>query len=796
MLRFLPRNQLPPDPETLAALHPYRGVMARLLHARGITDAAQAERFLHPAQEHLHDPWKMHGMEQAVHLIAAAKEKRISAVVYGDYDVDGMCAAALLTDALRRYGLEATPHIPLREEGYGLNMAAAERLAQEYGLLITVDLGITNHEEVARAKELDMTVIVTDHHQLPLADSPADAVLSPLLSDYPCPKLCGAGVAFKLAQALLGPKDASQYLDLAALATVADIVPLTDENRALVALGLPVIEARKREGMRALLAVSGSGEKIDSETLGFQLGPRLNAAGRLSDANQGVRLMMTNDPREADAIAQALNTLNTRRKAMENEVLAQADIQAQAHDFVQERALIVRGKGWHVGVIGLAAGRLCQRYGCPTAALSEEDGVLRGSLRSVPGVNIHKCLQACDDLLLRYGGHEQAAGVTLASENYDAFCQRLQKAVRHAACEDAFIPSQEYDLSLSFADISETLAQELSLLAPFGLGNPSPLFLAQAVQLERRRACGADGSHLQLTLREAGRVLDGIAFGKGKMAPLLPDRVDAVFSLRLDTFRGVTTVKCDVKALSAAQDAAMDALHHTREDDFEQSLLAGLEEVQAQLTKAGKSPLLPEINMVMDFSSLPAPSRGVLYVARTRETAERLLQQFLGPAGDGSPLELAYATPHDPLCFATLLLLPKLSAVKGRWRQVFLLDGEMIPGEAALWQEQLSQAQITVCSQSPALQALAAGIDPGDEAYRRLYRLLRKSAFATLPQTAEAAGLTPAQTRAGLLAFAQLSLITFTENPFGYALLPPAPCELSQSKVLRALREMAHGKVV
>ncbi len=816
MLRFLPRMPQAPAPQALTALRPYTGVLAQLLYARGIGDAQQAERFLHPQLSHLHDPFRMTHMQETVALITAAREAKLPTVVYGDYDVDGMCAAALLSDALKAYGLDVEVYTPLREEGYGLNTGAVTRLAEKYKLLITVDLGITNHAEVLLAQELGMTVIVTDHHQLALEDSPADAVLSPLVGDYPCPRLCGTGVAFKLAQALLGLDKAQAYLDLAALATVADIVPLTDENRTLVALGLPVIASRKREGLRALLAVSNAGETIASDTLGFQLGPRLNAAGRLGDAAQGVRLLLAQDPAEADALAQSLNTLNTQRKALESDVLAQALRQAETHDFVAEKALIVMGEGWHVGVIGLAAGRLCQRYGCPTVALSQEGDTLHGSLRSVPGVNVHKCLQACDDLLLRYGGHEQAAGVTLAAENYQAFCQRFQHAVALAAADEALIPSQVYDLPLSFSDATQTLARQLLELAPFGMDNPAPLFLAENLRLERRKPCGAEGAHLQLSVRQGSTLLDGIAFGMGREASLLPDTVDAVLSLGLNTFRGVTRLQCEVKALRPAAQASRDTLLRAENEVFESALTADLLAQKSHNPKAGKNTPSAENIKVIDGAQVPLPGRGILYAARTRESALALWERFApigrstvsGPAvhadyadhADHAPpirasqpapsLDLCWRSLRDPLCFATLLVAPGFFGLSGTWRQVILLDGEICPGEAAHWAALLPTAQVLVCPQSPFLSQLAASLDAGDPAYRTLYRALKVNAFSSLAQAAAAAGLTPGQCLTGLTAFRELDLIAFTETPFSYALLPPVPCELGQSPTLSTLRAL------
>ena len=456
LLRLLPRNARSLTPQAAAALLPYQGTAAQLLYARGIETAAEAEVFLHPSLDQLHDPMEMQDMDKAVAILRQARDEKIPTVVYGDYDVDGICAASLMTQALRRYGIAAAPHTPLRAEGYGLNKDAVRKLAETYGLLVTVDLGITNHEEVLLAKELGMKVIVTDHHGLPLTDSPGDAVLNPLLGSYPYRRLCGTGVAFKVAQALLGLEACREYLDLAALATVADIVPLTGENRVLVSLGLKAIQEARRPGIKALLSVSACGGGVTSDTLGFQLGPRLNAAGRLDDAGKGVRLMMTASLSEAESLAAELNALNDRRKSAESRLVRQAQEAALDHDFLKEPALIVSGDEWHVGVIGLAAGRLCNQYHCPVCVLSRENGLLHGSLRSVPGIHIHHCLQALDDILLRYGGHEQAAGVTLSADKEDEFRARLQAEVRKAdpAC---LVPAQLYDAEIRLDECTDAL---------------------------------------------------------------------------------------------------------------------------------------------------------------------------------------------------------------------------------------------------------------------------------------------------------------------------------------------------
>lgn len=786
MLRFIPREARPLDERAAAALRPYDGVTARLLYARGIDTAAQAEAFLNPALEHLHDPMRMHGMAQALDILRAARDEALPVVVYGDYDVDGVCACALMVQALRRWGLPADPHTPLREEGYGLNERAVRALAQSYRVLVTVDLGITNHAEVRLAQSLGMRVIVTDHHGLGLEPSPAGAVLNPLLGDYPFRRLCGTGVAFKLAQALLGAEACREYLDLAALATVADIVPLEDENRVLVSLGLKTIAQRGRQGMRALLRVSGDPAVIDSDVLGYRLGPRLNAAGRLDDAGKGVRLMLTDDPTEADRLAEELDDLNTRRKEAEQRLVKAAREKAEAHDFIGQRALIVSGEDWHVGVIGLAAGRLCQQYYCPTCVLSEHDGLMHGSLRSVPGVHIHECLKTCDDLLLRYGGHEQAAGVTLESANYKAFCSRLQEAVAKAD-ERSFIPAQPYDAEVTLDGCTGALLDELDRMAPFGCGNPAPLFLARALRVEERRAVGAEGAHLKLTLRQERRMLGGIAFSQGALAASLPDEVDAVFSLGRNTFRGVTSLQMDVKAIQPVREARLRALAAPDGIAGEHALVNALADAFAM--EAGKAGADTEWLQESDWPQLRAAldsgARGHLLAARTHAAARRALALC--------DMDVCACAPQDPRGFATLLTQPLISLADGHWRHVWLLDGALVPGEAALWRRRLPQARVHVLPQSAALGALAAAVDAGDARYRGLYRALRTGVCRTVHELAQAAQMDDAQARAGLHAFCGLGLIDFKESPFRYTVRPAEKCRLDDSPMLAALRAAARA---
>lgn len=781
MLQFTPRSTAEAPPGALA---PYEGVIARLLYARGIRTAKEADAFLNPDLSMLHDPLLMQGMEDALAILAKAKAENTPVVVYGDYDVDGICATTLLTLALRRYGLYVTPHLPLRAEGYGLNCEAVRKLAKDFPLMVTVDLGITNHEEVRLAQSLGMTVIVTDHHGLGLEMSPADVAMNPLLGDYPYRRLCGTGVAFKLAQALLGLDACTEYLDLAALATVADLVPLTGENRVLVAQGLPLIAKAERPGIKALLKVSGSPATVNSETLGYQLAPRLNAAGRLDDANKAVALLLCEDSIRANQLAQELDQLNTIRKTEETRLVRAAEEAADGHDFTAEKALIVTGDGWHVGVVGLAAGRLCQKYSCPVCVLSREDGMLHGSLRSVPGVHIHNCLKECDDLLTRYGGHEQAAGVTLPAENEEAFRARLQKAVAKAD-ESCFLPSQVYDAQVDLPQCTMELYHQLARLAPFGMENPAPLLLVRNAEPVERRAVGTEGAHLKLTLRQQDRLLGGIAFSLGHMAARMPEAVDAIFALDLNEFRGTVTLQAQVKAIRPVREKQLDAL--SRPDDTAQQeallrhlltgfdLLAGKDAPETEYEYA-----IPNATAAQLEEAIQQGERGLLVLAHTNAAAHHAFR--------AGKLMLCQRGAPDPRCFATLMASPQWECLTGHWRQVWLADGEAFPGQAALLRRQLPNAEVFVLPRSPWLTQLCAALDAGDETCRGLYKAMRRTVFRNAADAAAAAGMTPVQARCALSAFHQLRLIDYQEQPFTYTLLPPVKCHLSDSPLLGALR--------
>ena len=523
-----------------------------LLYARGIRTEEEASRFLNPSADDLHDPFLLPGMRETVGLLRAAIADGKTIMVYGDYDADGVCASSILMEVLHEEGASLAYRIPSRHtEGYGLNAEAVRDIARKAQLLITVDCGVSNVDEVALAKELGLTVIITDHHQPPEVLPQADVVMDPLLGDYPFPGLCGAGVALKICQALQGMAGVEKRLDLAAIATVADVVPLRDENRIIVSEGLKRIAATARPGLRALLASAGLTPPYSADDLAFRIGPRLNAAGRLGDAKLGVHLLLTPDPAKAENIAALLEEANRTRQRFEREMTAAALSGLSAESLAASHVILVSGEDWNPGLIGLTAGRLCDRFHLPTVALSIHGDTAVGSCRSIPGISIYRMLQACEDLLERFGGHEQAAGLTVKAENIPLLRERLEKVISAAAPEETFLPAMEYDLALPFRTWTPETLSLLSRLEPVGCGNPPPLFLLQDAEVQSIRRVGRDGSHLKLTLLDEDlSIFEGIAFGAGDTADESPRKLDLLYRPVLNDFRGRTAVEAQVAAIN------------------------------------------------------------------------------------------------------------------------------------------------------------------------------------------------------------------------------------------------------
>ena len=548
-MNFTPRCT--PDFSPLGTLP---GWLSALLRARGVDTEEKADHFLNPSLKDLHDPYRMEGMESAVKLIRRAIAAGDRIMIFGDYDADGVCATSILLETLTELGAQVSFRLPSRQkDGYGLNENAVREISEKAKLLITVDCGISNRAEVALAKEVGMTVIVTDHHQLPEALPEADAVLNPLIGNYPCSFLCGAGVALKICQALQGTAGLEKRLDLAAIATVADIVPLMDENRVIVREGLERIRKTRRPGLKALLEFSGTAGPLQADALAFRLGPRLNAAGRLGDASLAVRLLLTGMPEKAADTAGKIEEMNRQRQNMEREITAAALAQiTESPSFGEDRILIAAGEGWNPGLIGLAAGKICERFYRPSIVLSlpEDGGPAVGSCRSIPGVNIFELLRDCEDLLVRFGGHAQAAGLTVVRENIPALRERMNRILREKIDKAVFVRTLDYDMEVPFRNWTEETLAELDLLEPTGYGNPVPVFLLSGAQVQSMRRVGRDLSHLQLQLlTPESTLVKGIAFSMGEEAEKDHLDIDVLSRPVKNEFNGRTSIEAQISAL-------------------------------------------------------------------------------------------------------------------------------------------------------------------------------------------------------------------------------------------------------
>ena len=555
----------PPDPVVVRALAQSLAVpdtLASLLVLRGFTDAERAKAFLRPSLDTLADPTSLAQLPHAVELIAEAVRAGTTIMVHGDYDVDGQCSTAILTRTLRQAGAHVVPFVPSRlRDGYDFGPAGLEAArGSDVGLIVTCDCGTTAVEAVEAARAEGRRVVVTDHH-LPGVVAPADAVVNPQQPGCASEltQLCGAGVVFKLVQALvpalgLPEKLPYHFLDLVALATVADVVPLTGENRTLVRFGLKLLSSSRWPGLRALLEVAGLGAReIRAGHVGFILAPRLNAAGRIGDAMDGVRLLLSDDPDEARSVARQLETINARRQAMDEAVLEEAvEEVTERVDLSTEYGLVVARDGWHPGVIGLVASRLVERYARPTVLVALEGDVGKGSGRSINGFDLHAALTECAPHLSRYGGHRMAAGLTVERHRLDGFREAFNWVARERLSERDLVPSQRIDIVTTVAALDDELERLFRHLEPCGPGNPGPVLGVAEGRIRSDQVVG--GSHLKFTLEDSSGDIPAIAFNWADRLPTESRRLPVDVALRLERneWRGTSTLQARVVHLRPA----------------------------------------------------------------------------------------------------------------------------------------------------------------------------------------------------------------------------------------------------
>lgn len=537
-------------------------IIARMLLCRGISGNAAAERFFEPSLDLLYDPFLLRDMQRAVDRLRKAILSEEKILIYGDYDVDGITSVSFLYLILKELGAEVSYYIPDRQsEGYGLSINGIEEARQSgTNLIITVDCGITGHVEIDAAHAHGIDVIVCDHHEPGETLPRAYAVIDPKLehSTYPFRELAGVGVTHKLCQGLLLRMEIDlsileNYLELVAIGTAADIVPLVDENRVFVKEGIERLNESENIGIKALLQVAGlSGKEISTGHIIFIIAPRINAVGRMGDAQRAVRLLTTDDPAEAIEIANILEQENRHRKNVDEETFRQAlTIAEEQYAQGSARSLILHQRGWHPGVIGIVASRVVERFYRPTVLISVDNGVGKGSARSIEGFDLHDALKQCEDLLIGFGGHKYAAGLSIAEEQIPAFHERFEQVAASRLQPEQLIPKLTIDAELRLYEIDALFLKLLRMFAPFGPLNTRPVFMSRNLQIFGTPTI-VGGNHLKFKVRDSGATFEVIGFNMGGLLPRIqqPEHtIDLVYVIEENEYNGRKTIQLRAKDL-------------------------------------------------------------------------------------------------------------------------------------------------------------------------------------------------------------------------------------------------------
>ncbi len=542
-------------------------LQAQLLINRGITDTSSALSFLTPRLSDLTDPMLLKDMDMAVEMIVGTIENQENITIYGDYDADGITATALLVNFFSSLGIQVSYYVPHRlTEGYSLNFEAVEKMARDgVGLIVTVDCGTTNRKEIERIREKGMKIVVTDHHQVPKDFEPICPVVNPQRSDssFPFQNLAGVGLAFFLAVAVRAAlreqgwfrdraePDLKDYLDLVALGTVADMVPLLEQNRILVKWGIERIKASLWPGIKAIqemAVLNGSG--VTPYDIAFKFAPRLNAPGRMGSAKIGVEVLTTADPAYARDLVGQLNALNIERQSIEQGILEQIESTVSAEDIEARRTLVISGKGWHRGVLGIVASRLVDKYRRPTLVLDIKDGKATGSGRSIEGFNLHRALERLGHLFERFGGHYHAVGFALDAANIKVLGKELEGLAQELLSEDDLIPKIEIDAEVSLPHLTLQTLKQMEALSPYGSGNPEPVLCSHALQVLDSRVVGE--RHLKLKVKQEGSVLEAIGFGFSDRHPLQGETINMAFTPEINEWQGYERIQLRIVDLELA----------------------------------------------------------------------------------------------------------------------------------------------------------------------------------------------------------------------------------------------------
>ena len=524
-------------------------VIGKIIVNRHVVNDEDVRIFITPTRDDFHNPFLFKGMDIAVDRIIKAINNKEKILIYGDYDVDGITSTTVLKKYLMDRGISVDTYIPNRlHEGYGLNKKAIDTIKERnIDLIITVDCGISAIEEVDYAVRLGMDIIVTDHHEVGEKLPNALAVID----TYPFRALAGVGVVFKLIQALsikleIKPEEYLKYLDLVCVGTISDIVPLEGENRTIAKLGLMLIKVTRNLGLRELIKSSGYKE-IDSNTISFGVAPRINACGRMGHEEEALKLFLAEDLESATKITKELNEYNTLRQSTEKAIYEEAVQQIEKNHLDANNSIVLGGKGWHHGVIGIVSSKVTDKYYKPSILLSFEDNIAKGSGRSVPGFDLYEGLAKCEDLLEKYGGHSMAVGLTLKKENLENFKERFEQIAKEKNIKE-LVPIIYIDDELKLKDINMDLVKSISILEPFGEANKVPLFLIRNLKIDSIRAL-SEGRHLKLTLRDENFVINAIGFELGYLAEeyRIGDRIDVVGTLEINSFNGFSSIQINMK---------------------------------------------------------------------------------------------------------------------------------------------------------------------------------------------------------------------------------------------------------
>ena len=541
--------------EEISKKYKINKLLATILSNREITEKEQIEKFLNPKRNDFYNPYEMLDMEIAVKRIIKAIEDKEKIIIYGDYDVDGITSVTVLKSFLEERGITIAEYIPNRlEEGYGLNKKAVKEIAeQKYNLMITVDCGISAIEEIEYANSLGIETIITDHHEpgneLPKALAVIDAKRKD--NTYPFRNLAGVGVVFKLIQAIsielgLEEKEYLKYLDIVCIGTISDIVPLVDENRVIVKLGLKLVEQTKNLGLKEILESTGY-NKIDSTTISFGVAPRINACGRMGHQEEALKLFLSKDKNEVIELTQKLNEYNRIRQETEKNIYNEAIEQIEQIDLDKQHTIILMGKNWHHGVIGIVSSKITELYFKPSILLCEEGEEGKGSGRSIPGFDLYEALTECNELIEKFGGHSMAVGINVKKDNFEKFKEKFEEIAKQKHIEE-IVPILKIDALINLDEIDKNIVESLKELEPFGEENKMPLFAIKNLKIDSIRAL-SEGKHLKLTLKDNKNIINAIGFNLGYMSNeyKIGDKIDVVGNLEINTFNGVDNIQINLK---------------------------------------------------------------------------------------------------------------------------------------------------------------------------------------------------------------------------------------------------------